>query len=152
MQNNLTGLFGVLIAVAALALLIVVPFLIANYKLYKKTGQAGWKIFIPIYSSMVFAKIGGKPSWYGVVSALGYSVQPRWFPHNIGLIVIGITYTLAFVLSILIAVGVAKNFGRSTAFGIFLLGILPIIGVLILGFGKSTYQLKPDVEQPPQLA
>jgi hypothetical protein len=38
---------------------------------------------------------------------------------------------------ILIAIGVAKAFGQSAAFGVFLLFFLSGIGYLILGFGKS---------------
>lgn len=61
-------------------LLFITPLVITNWKLYSKAGQPGWAGIVPVYSSVVMARIGKKAEWMGWVagiSGLMYSVFPR---------------------------------------------------------------------------
>lgn len=44
--------------------LISLFYLIAEWKIYEKAGKPGWAILIPIYRTIVFLDIIGKPWWW----------------------------------------------------------------------------------------
>jgi hypothetical protein len=104
---------GILILELALIVIIV----IALWKLFTKAGHPGWASIVPIYNTCVLCDIGGKPMWW---------VLLMFIP------------IVNIVISVLVMVGVAKNFGRGigTALG---LVFLPFIFLLILGFGSAEY-------------
>jgi hypothetical protein len=102
---------------AVYAVLVLVA-IIALWRVFTKAGRPGWAAIIPIYNIYTLVKIGGKSGWY----VLGFLVP-----------------VLGFVLYILLALGVAKNFGKSSVFGIVGLWIFSFIGYLILGFGSAKY-------------
>src|SRR5262249_21618152 len=88
------------------------------WKTYTKAGEPGWAIFIPIYDTIVLARIGGKPEWWGIL---------MWIP------------LVNIVFAILVCIGVAENFRRSSAFGLGL-AFLGFIFFPILGFGSSRFR------------
>lgn len=104
---------GILVLEIALIIIIV----IAMWKLFSKAGHPGWAAIVPIYNTCVLCDIGGKPMWW---------VLLMFIP------------IVNIVVSVLIMIGVAKNFGRGagTAVGLIL---LPFIFLLILGFGSAEY-------------
>ena len=89
----------------------------AEWKVFVKAGHAGWKAIIPVYSAYIVCKIVGRPGWW--------------------LILFFIPFVNIFVL-LVIALDMAKSFGRGTGFGIGL-WILSIIFIPILGFGPAQY-------------
>jgi hypothetical protein len=112
--------------IAALASLVFVVlylgialfFIIAYWKIFVKAGQPGWGVLIPIYNLYLLMKIAGKPGWW----LLLYLIP-----------------LVNVVIAIIVALEVAKAFGKSAAFAIFLLILFPFIGVPILGFGSAVY-------------
>lgn len=100
-----------------LAVLIII--IIAGWKIFTKAKKPGWAFIIPIYNIYTMMKIVGRPGWWVIL-------------YFIPLVNI--------VVWIIVSLNLAKSYGRSDAFGIFLLWLFPIIGYLILGFGKSTYK------------
>jgi hypothetical protein len=112
--------------IAALAGLILIAvylgialfFIIAGWKVFTKAGKPGWGILIPIYNAYLWVKIAGKPGWW----LLLYLIP-----------------VVNFVIAIIVALEVAKAFGKSTVFAIFLLILFPFIGIPILGFGRAVY-------------
>ena len=44
-----------------------------------------------------------------------------------------------FVVTIILAIDLAKHFGKSTTFGVVGLWLFNVIGALMLGFGKAEY-------------
>lgn len=100
------------------ALVVSVVILIAGWKVFTKAKKPGWAIFIPLYNIYTLLKIVGRPGWWLI-----------WYFIPFANIVVHIIVSLDF----------AKSFKRSGAFGIFFLFFFPIIGYLILGFGKSKY-------------
>ncbi len=119
------GSFTLLIVLASIIITVV-----ALWKVFEKAGVEGWKAIIPIYNGWVLAEIAGKPGWWSLVSLLA------WIPL-IGPIA-------ALVVYVLIALELAKRFGKDTAFAILGLIIFSTIGLLILGFGDAKYQGQPN--------
>ena len=105
---------GFLILELALAAIVVVGL----WKLFTKAGKPGWAAIIPIYNTIVMIQIAGKPLWW---------------------ILLFFIPVVNVVVSVLVMVGLAKNFGRGagTAVGLVL---LPMVFLLILGFGSAEYK------------
>lgn len=98
--------------------------IVAQWKIFTKAGQEGWKALIPIYNVVVLYKIIGLSPWLLLLYLL--SVVP----------VVG--WIISIALSIVSTVKLAKAFNQSTAF-IFGLLFLSTIFQMILGFGKAEY-------------
>lgn len=96
---------------------VLIFFIAAVWKVFTKAGQPGWACIIPIYNLYVFTQIAGKPGWWVLL----------FFIPVVGL-----------VITIIILVEVARNFGQGTGFALGLF-FLPIIFYPILGFGSATY-------------
>ena len=98
--------------------------IVAQWKIFTKAGQEGWKALIPIYNVVVLYKIIGLSPWLLLLYLL--SVVP----------VVG--WIISIALSIVSTVKLAKAFNKSTAFIFGLLFLSPIFQ-MILGFGKAEY-------------
>ena len=110
------ALFGTGFTLVMLAVAVV---LIAGFwKVFTKAGQPGWACLIPIYNLYILLKIAGKPGWW---------------------ILLMLIPLVNIVVSILVAIEVAKSFGQSAAWGVVLLFLLCGIGYLMLGFGNYRY-------------
>ncbi len=112
------ALIGIGSVVFLFALALGIICLIAMWKVFTKAGQPGWAILIPIYNLYIMMKIAGKPGWWVVLCFIPL---------------------VNLIIMLLMAIGIAQAFGRSTAFGVIMLFFLGIIGYLILGFGSSKY-------------
>ena len=107
---------GVVGLVLVLALTV---FIIAGiWKTFTKAGEPGWAAIIPIYNVIVLCRIAGKPEWW---------------------VLLFLIPIVNFVVAILVAVGVAENFGKSSLFGLGL-AFLGFIFYPILGFGDARYR------------
>jgi hypothetical protein len=98
-------------------LAIVVVEIAAIWRVFTKAGEPGWAAIVPIYNTIVLCKIGGKPWWWFLILWL---VIP-WF---------------------IVCIGIARNFGKGTGFGIGLALLAPIF-LPILAWGDTRYQLQP---------
>jgi|GEM_PF-803644 hypothetical protein len=127
------GLAGLFI----FALIIYLLFAVCLMKILQKAGKPGWIGFVPIYNTWVFFELGGKPGWLALLSL--FTAIP----------IVGIIAGIAlFVVSILVALEIAKRFGKGPGFAICLLIILPWIGYPMLAFGKAEYH-GPDGAAAP---
>ena len=95
------------------------------WTLFKKAGEPGWAILVPIYNIYVMLKIADKPTWL------------LWF---IFIPFFGLIW--AIVLSIIVCIGIAQNFGKGAVYAIGLI-LLPFIFVPILAFGSAAYLTIP---------
>lgn len=116
--------FGLVIGVVGFIISILT--IIANWKIFTKAGEKGWKSLIPIYGTVVLFKIAG----VSPLLILGYLA--------VGIPVIGALISLG--ITIYVYYKLAKAFGKDSAFTVGLV-LLNTIFMLILGFGKSEYQL-----------
>lgn len=109
-----------LMAVGGVALIVAlaaaVVFIAALWKVFAKAGQPGWAAIIPIYSTYILLKIVGRPGWWLILCFLPL---------------------INIVIFILVAIDLAKAFGKSAGFVI--LFLLFGIGFLVLGFGSARY-------------
>ena len=84
-------------------------------------GEPGWAAIIPIYNFIVLLKIAGKPVWWFILMLIPF---------------------VNFIVAIIAALAVAKNFGKGTGFGLGLAFLAPIF-YPILAFGDARYQPQP---------
>ena len=102
--------------------LAVVLLLVASmWKIFVKAGEPGWAAIVPIYNIIVLLKIAGKPAWW---------------------LILFLIPVVNFIIAILVGISLAKNFGKSTGYGIGL-ALLGIIFYPMLAFGDSRYQPQP---------
>lgn len=125
------GIFAWIIGLVVCVLLIV-----AMWKIFTKAGEAGWKAIIPIYNYIVLLQIVGLHPALVVLALVPF-----------------VNFIGAPVLAILIAVKLAKAFGKGGGFIAGLI-LLPYVFYLILGFGKAQYdpsvRVQPTPPQGPQ--
>ena len=114
---NSGGGFGLIVGLAILLIAII-----AHWKIFTKAGQHGWTSIIPILNLIVLLKIVKRPIWW---------------------IILMLIPIVNIVVLIIVLVDLAKAFGHGVGFALGLI-FLGLIFSLILGFGKSTYQLEPD--------
>jgi Family of unknown function (DUF5684) len=101
----------------------VIVFVIAGlWKTFTKAGEPGWAAIIPIYNYIVWLKIIGRPIWWIVLLFIPF---------------------VNFVVLIIMAIDLAKAFGKGTGFGLGLV-FLSFIFIPILGFGDAQYQGAPN--------
>jgi len=117
---------------------------IGLWKVFVKAGHPGWAAIIPFYNIYIWVQIAGRPTWWFWVILAGALLG--WIPIIGWLLIIGI-----WVMSLFLALDVAKNFGQGTGFGI-LLWLFSGIMYLVLGFGNYQYQqvanVAPGYAQP----
>jgi hypothetical protein len=99
--------------------LLIMVFIVAGFwKTFTKAGKPGWGAIIPIYNVILLLEIAGRPIWW---------------------ILLLLIPVVNFVVGIIVAFDVAKNFGKGAGFGLGLF-FLGFIFYPILGFGDARHQ------------
>lgn len=113
---------GAEVGVSILSLLIQLVFvailLVAMWKIFVKAGKPGWAAIVPIYNGIVLLEIVGRPIWWIVLMLIPF---------------------VNIVIGIILAIDLAKSFGKSGGFAAGLI-LLSFIFYPILGFGSATYK------------
>lgn len=91
---------------------------IALWPVFAKAGIAGWSALIPILNIFVLVKIAG---------------------HHGALTVLYFVPIVNIIVSIVVAVGCGRSFGKGGAFSFFLLWLLSPLGYLIIGYGRTKF-------------
>ena len=114
-------------------LVVVVGFIVGSWKVFTKAGRPGWASILPFYNMYILLKIVGRPGWW----LLLYFIP-----------------LVNFVISIIVAIDLAKAFGKSSAYGIILLWIFSFVGYIALGFSNDKYVggSNADSATPPESA
>jgi hypothetical protein len=110
---------------------------IGLWKTFEKAGHPGWAAIIPFYNIYIWVQIAGRPIWWFWVILVGALLG--WIPIVGWILIIAI-----WVMSLFLALDVAKNFGQGTGFGI-LLWLFSGIMYLVLGFGDYQYKQVANV-------
>lgn len=101
-----------------LYLVLIVVLVAAMWKIFTKAGKPGWASIVPFYNIIVLLEIVGRPLWWIVMLLIPL-------------------VNLVFVF--IIAIDLAKSFGKGTGFAMGLIFLSPIF-YPILGFGSARYQ------------
>lgn len=116
----------ILVVAVLINLAVYIVLCIGLWKTFSKAGRPGWEGIVPFYNLYILVVHVARLPWFW---ALG--ILLAFVPFIGGLLALGV-----FVY---ISLEVAKNFGRSTLFGVGL-GLLSPIFYCILGFGDSKFQ------------
>ena len=118
--------------------------IIANWRIFTKAGEAGWKSIIPVYSDYISYKIAWQTSYFWLVFILGIvasCIQAYANPNGDNvmlLMIVSLIKIIAGIISIMYSVKLARAFGRGTGFALGLIFLSPIF-MLILGLGDDRY-------------
>jgi hypothetical protein len=118
-----TGAAWVLLLSVTLAVVLAI---VAMWRIFTKAGKPGWAAIIPIYNLWVLMEVIGRPGWWAIILIV------------LGLIPVAGS-VLVFLAYLVIALDLAKSFGKGPLFGIFGLWLFSLIGYLILAFGSAKY-------------
>lgn len=149
------GIIGGMFAVFMLAVIAVyILLIIAEWKIFTKAGEKGWKSLIPIYNMVVFFRIIGiSPWWVLVLFVLSFlpsltgAITTNGTDVTIASGNVFGTISLVVYIFVFIFIGIwssyrlAKAFGKGIGYTIGLI-LLPEVFYLILGFGKAKYDKK----------
>ena len=120
------ALAGMAMAISLISLVIGILTIIANWKIFTKAGQAGWKCLIPIYNLVILFRIAG--------------ISPWWILAYLATFIPVVGWVVSLALSIYLMVNLAKAFGKEGGFAVGLI-LLNTIFMMILAFGDAEYQL-----------
>ncbi|MFJ6671236.1 DUF5684 domain-containing protein [Actinosynnema sp. NPDC091369] len=104
---------------ALIGLAIAIFMIAAVWKVFTKAGRPGWAAIIPIYNIYVQLKIVGRPGWW---------------------LILFIIPVVNIIISLIVAIDLAKSFGKGTGFGVVGLWLFGFIGYPMLAFGSATYR------------
>lgn len=131
-SNNIASSIGAAIGasltlIIVIAIAIVVLQIVANWKLFTKAGEKGWKSIIPFYNTAILYKISGMSPWLALLY-IGMFIP-------VINVIVGIVFA---VLNLYQPINLAKGFKKSTGFTVGMV-LLPFIFNLILGLDDSKY-------------
>jgi hypothetical protein len=99
-------------------------FLVCMWKIFVKAGKPGWAAIVPIYNVIVMLEIIGRPTWW---------------------IVLMFVPLAQLYVAIMVALDLAKVFGKSSGFGVANI-FFPYVTYPMLAFGKAVYTAPTKTE------
>ena len=130
---------GMLVAVIIFAIAFYVLMVIAQWKIFTKAGEKGWKALIPIYNVYVLCKIIGINFWIWVLAIpVGLGIVSGLIFGNDQNSINAVSTIYGLVIEIYTSIKLAKAFKKGTGFTVGLI-LLPNIFQLILAFGSAEY-------------
>lgn len=100
------------------ALVFAVIFIASAVQVYVKAGKPGWACLVPIYNIIVLHQIIRRPAWW---------------------IVLLFVSLVNVVILVIVSMDLAECFGKSRAWGFFMLAIFAVVGYPILGLSDAKY-------------
>lgn len=134
----LLGSFAALLIVSIIWYILQV---IANWKIFTKAGEAGWKSIIPFYNSYILFKISWKTLYFWILLALAVIsgiISTAAPDSTVGAVIAIVIAIVSFVIGIIQMNKLSKAFGHGAGFTVGLVLLNPIF-MLILGLGSSQY-------------
>ena len=158
------GIIGsIVIFISVFSIIFCILTIIANWKIFEKANEPGWKALIPIYNLYIMFKIVNMKSWFwwllglsvvGYIIAAVNSSTSFYYMSGVEVQYTNITavptiVVISMFVEAVIAIwaGIVYAYRTSKVFGhglgyTFGLIFLPNIFQLILGFGSSKYDIK----------
>src|SRR5690349_19371159 len=114
-----SGAAGGLAAVWILGVLAIwILSIVALWKIFEKADEPGWKAIVPLYNTYTLCRVAGRNGWW----ILGFMVP-----------------FVNIIVGLVIAIDLAKHFGKDTVFGVVALWLFSLIGLFLIGFGDAKY-------------
>ena len=139
------GVFAAVMAVIGIVLVIGLVIYILQvvgmWKVFKKSGEEGWKAIIPIYNTYTMCKITGVNPWWVLIVAIAGGLSGAFGDSDLNTIVSLLCSIVTIYFSVLLNVSLARAFGKSDGFAVGLVLLNPIF-LLILGCGSSQFIAK----------
>ena len=140
-----TGVFAAVMAVIGIilvfALVIYILQVIGMWKVFKKSGEEGWKAIIPIYNQYTMCKITGVNPWWILIVVVAGGLTGALGESDLASVVSLLSSIISIYFSVLLYVSLARAFGKSDGFAVGLILLNPIF-LLILGCGSSKFIAK----------
>ena len=139
--SSLMILGGIYVGIAFIWWLLQI---IANWRIFTKAGESGWKSIIPLYGDYVSYRIAWQTSYFWLIFILGIvasGIEGAANPNGDNMMLMAIVALIRLIIAligIMYSVKLARAFGRGTGFAIGLIFLQPIF-MLILGFGADPY-------------
>lgn len=139
--SSLMILGGIYVGIAFIWWLLQI---IANWRIFTKAGESGWKSIIPLYGDYVSYRIAWQTSYFWLIFILGIvasGIEGAANPNGDNMMLMTIVALIRLIIAligIMYSVKLARAFGRGTGFAIGLIFLQPIF-MLILGFGDDPY-------------
>lgn len=148
---------GMLASVIITSAIVWLLLIIANWKIFKKAGEAGWKSLIPIYNIYILFKISGVRAWFwydivvtiicaivaGCAGGIEYDANLQMVGNPSMVAILALIFSVVFncIVTIYLYYRLAKAFKKGIGY---MLGLIffPNIFTLILGFGSAKYDKK----------
>lgn len=129
-----SGLFGGLAIFSMILILLIIAllvvYIVATWKMFKKSGKGGWESIVPFYSSWVLVEIAGLNWWWFLLFILGIILKVEFYNFSLSFNIFG------FLASFICYYNIARKFGKDKTTAVFA-GIFSFIFVLIFGFSKN---------------
>lgn len=114
--DTILSVFGGLWSIVWLSAFAI--WLVGWWYMFRKAGRPGYEALVPIYNVYILLRIIGRPAWWLALYLVPF---------------------VNLVVSVIVALDLAKVFGKSPAFGIVALWLFNAVGYIILGLGDATY-------------
>ena len=144
-EATLAAMMGVLAVFGIIALVWVVIAIVANWRIFTKAGQPGWKCIIPYYNTYTQLEFTWSTSvfWVYLVISIVSAVLQRMEKGGMVSLLSMLVGLAAIVLWVMMMHKLSKAFGHGVGFTLGLIFLNPIF-LLILAFGSSEYEGIPD--------
>ena len=129
------ALVGIILVVCLVVYILQV---VGMWKVFKKSGEEGWKAIIPIYNTYTMCKITGVNPWWVLIVAIAGGLSGAFGDSDLNTIVSLLCSIVTIYFSVLLYVSLARAFGKSDGFAVGLILLNPIF-LLILGCGSSQF-------------
>lgn len=129
------AILGIIIVVG---LVIYVLQVIGMWKVFKKSGEEGWKAIIPVYNTYTMCKVTGVNPWWVLIVVVASGLTSSLGESDLASVVSLLSSIITIYFSVLLYVSLARAFGKSNGFAVGLILLNPIF-LLILGCGDSKF-------------
>ena len=132
------AVFAILGIILVIGLIVYVLQVIGMWKVFKKSGEEGWKAIIPIYNTYTMCKITGVNPWWVLIVVVASGLTGALGESDLQSVVSLLSSIISIYFSVLLYVSLARAFGKSDGFAVGLVLLNPIF-LLILGCGSSQF-------------
>lgn len=109
---------GGLLVIWLIILIVAIITIIGMWKIFTKAGKPGWAAIVPIYNVVVLMQVVGRPLWWVILFLIPF---------------------VNIIISLLVAIDLAKSFGKDAVYGVVALWLFSFVGYIMLGFGQAQY-------------